>query len=165
MVRRRSPKPWNLPGARAALSSACDQPVAPMYRSERTIEEGETRDPVMGKAGDPPSHISPQGEPGERKACRCVRPVRSGPPLQLHLSFACERLRHGLMRSSPDGPGDHEGRLDPALLEARGHAADFLDRPAHQRCSLASSLLFWGERRLVGALAHHRHHGKGQHHQ
>ena len=36
------------------------------------IEEGETRDPVMGKAGDLLSHISPQGEPGERKARRCV---------------------------------------------------------------------------------------------
>src|SRR5919205_2832065 len=33
------------------------------------------------------------------------------------------------MRAPPSGPGDHEGRLDPALLEACGHAADFLDRP------------------------------------
>src|SRR3712207_3330330 len=53
------------------------------------------------------------------------------------------------MRSSPGGPGDHEGKFDPALLEACGHAADFLDRPSHQRCSLASSLLFWGEVRLL----------------
>src|SRR5918995_5629266 len=53
------------------------------------------------------------------------------------------------MRASPDGPGNHEGRLDPALLEACGHAADFLDRPAYQRCSLASSFLFWGEPRLL----------------
>src|SRR5215212_7155398 len=53
------------------------------------------------------------------------------------------------MRSSPGGPGDHEGRLDPALLEACGHAADFLDRPAYQRCSRASSLLFWGDVRLL----------------
>src|ERR671920_419768 len=53
------------------------------------------------------------------------------------------------MRASPSGPGDHKGRLDPALLEACGHAADFLDRPSHQRCSLPSSLLFWGEVRLL----------------
>src|SRR5918997_5643054 len=49
------------------------------------------------------------------------------------------------MRASPGGPGDYKGRLDPALLEACGHAADFLDRPAYQRCSLAASLLFWGD--------------------
>ena len=54
------------------------------------------------------------------------------------------------MRSSPRGPGDHEGRLDPALLETCGDPADFLDRPAYQRCSRASSFLFWGEvRRLA----------------
>src|SRR5215218_7454342 len=53
------------------------------------------------------------------------------------------------MRASPRGPGDHEGGLDPALLKACGHAADFLDRPSHQRCSLASLLLFWGEVRLL----------------
>src|SRR5215207_11700449 len=53
------------------------------------------------------------------------------------------------MGSSPRGPGDHIGWLDPALVEACGHAADFLDRPAHQRCSLASSFLFWGELRLL----------------
>src|SRR3712207_4326081 len=49
------------------------------------------------------------------------------------------------MRPSPRRPGDHDGRLDPALLEACGHAADFLDRPSYQRCSLASSFRFWGE--------------------
>src|ERR671912_832469 len=53
------------------------------------------------------------------------------------------------MRSSPGGPCDHKGRLDPALLEACGHAADFLDRPAYQCCSRASSFLFWGEVRLL----------------
>src|SRR5215210_1269568 len=53
------------------------------------------------------------------------------------------------MRASPRGPGDHEGGLDPALLEACGHAADFLDRPAYQRCSLASSFLFWGDVRVL----------------
>src|SRR5918992_2638990 len=53
------------------------------------------------------------------------------------------------MRAAPGGPGNHEGGLDAALLEACGHAADFLDRPAYQRCSLASSLLFWGEVRLL----------------
>src|SRR5918998_3901106 len=54
------------------------------------------------------------------------------------------------MRSSPRGPGDHESRLDPALGEACGDPADVLDRPAYQRCSLASSFLFWGEvRRLA----------------
>src|SRR3569833_2824047 len=49
------------------------------------------------------------------------------------------------MCAAPRGPGDYKGRLDPALLEAGGDAADFLDRPAYQRCSLASSRLFWGE--------------------
>src|SRR3954471_16247717 len=53
------------------------------------------------------------------------------------------------MRASPRRPGDDKGRLDPALLEACGHAADFLDRPAYQRCSLASSRLFWGEVKLL----------------
>src|SRR3954462_12811832 len=53
------------------------------------------------------------------------------------------------MRASPSRPGDYKGRLDPALLEACGHAADFLDRPAYQRCSLASSLLSWGEVRAL----------------
>src|ERR671912_2391756 len=53
------------------------------------------------------------------------------------------------MRASPSRPGDYEGRLDPALLEACGDAADFLDRPAYQRCSLASSRLFWGDVRLL----------------
>src|SRR5436309_11803921 len=57
------------------------------------------------------------------------------------------------MRAAPRGPGDHEGRLDPALLETCGHAADFLDRPAYQRCSLASSFLFWGD---VSVLARSR---------
>jgi hypothetical protein len=28
------------------------------------------------------------------------------------------------MHAAPGGPGDHEGRLDPALLEAGGRAAD-----------------------------------------
>src|SRR5215211_1209777 len=57
------------------------------------------------------------------------------------------------MRASPSRPGDYKGRLDPALLEACGHAADFLDRPAYQRCSLTSSLLFWGD---VSVLARSR---------
>ena len=35
------------------------------------------------------------------------------------------------------------------LLEAGGDAADFLDRPSHQRRSLASSLLFWGDVRVL----------------
>src|SRR5215204_4955611 len=53
------------------------------------------------------------------------------------------------MRSSPGGPSNHKGRLDVALVEAYGDAADFLDRPAYQRCSRASSFLFWGEVRLL----------------
>src|SRR5215204_7465897 len=53
------------------------------------------------------------------------------------------------MRSSPSGPGDHESRVDLSLAQACGHAANFLDRPAYQRCSLASSLLFWGEVKLL----------------
>src|SRR3712207_5569777 len=53
------------------------------------------------------------------------------------------------MRATPGGPGDHEGGVDATLLKTCGHAADFLDRPADQRCSLASSLLFWGEVRAL----------------
>src|ERR671913_1974541 len=53
------------------------------------------------------------------------------------------------MRTAPGGPSNHESRFYLMLLEACGHAADFLDRPAYQRCSLASSLLFWGEVRLL----------------
>src|SRR5215210_9564324 len=53
------------------------------------------------------------------------------------------------MRAAPGRPGDHESRLDPALLETCGHAADFLDRPADQRCSLASWFLFWGDVRVL----------------
>src|SRR5215213_4835969 len=53
------------------------------------------------------------------------------------------------MSAAPGGPGNHEGGLDAVLLEACGHAADFLDRPAYQRCSLAASLLFWGDGRVL----------------
>src|SRR5215210_145453 len=53
------------------------------------------------------------------------------------------------MRAAPGGPGNHEGRFDLMLLEACGHTADFLDRPAYQRCSLASSFLFWGDVRVL----------------
>jgi hypothetical protein len=35
--------------------------------------------------------------------------------LQLQGVFEVSLLRHGLMASSPDGPGDDERRLDPAL--------------------------------------------------
>jgi hypothetical protein len=35
--------------------------------------------------------------------------------LQLQGVFEVSPLRHGLMTSSPDGPGDDERRLDPAL--------------------------------------------------
>src|SRR4029453_4701404 len=54
------------------------------------------------------------------------------------------------MRAPPGGPGDHESRFDSSLTQAYGDAADFVDRPAYQRCSLASARLFWGEvRRLA----------------
>src|SRR5215207_765952 len=53
------------------------------------------------------------------------------------------------MRASPGGPGNHDSWLDPVLLEACGDAADFLDRPAYQRCSRASSFLFWGDVRVL----------------
>jgi hypothetical protein len=35
--------------------------------------------------------------------------------LQLQGVFKVSLLRHGLMASSPGGPGDDERRLDPAL--------------------------------------------------
>ena len=74
--------------------------------------------------------------------------------LQLHVlfaecSFAVGLLREGLVGAAPGRPGDHERRLDPALSEARGDAADFLDGPAHQRDSLMSSFLLGGERRRL----------------
>src|SRR5271165_5712084 len=41
------------------------------------------------------------------------------------------RLRcGGLMRSSPDGPGDNACGLDVSLREPCGYAADFLNGPA-----------------------------------
>src|SRR5215217_9654887 len=53
------------------------------------------------------------------------------------------------MRSSPCRPGDYKSGLDLVLGQAGGDTADFLDRPADQRCSLASWFLFWGEVRLL----------------
>jgi hypothetical protein len=50
-----------------------------------------------------------------------------------------EGLRHRLVHLSPGGTSDHEIRLDTALGETGGHAADFLTRPSHQRCLRASS--------------------------
>jgi L-alanine-DL-glutamate epimerase-like enolase superfamily enzyme len=38
-----------------------------------------------------------------------------GLALQLQGVFEVSPLRHGLMTSSPDGPGDDQRRLDPAL--------------------------------------------------
>jgi hypothetical protein len=43
------------------------------------------------------------------------RLVLRGVALQLQGSLEVGLLRHGLMASSPDGPGDDERRLDPAL--------------------------------------------------
>jgi len=39
----------------------------------------------------------------------------------------------GLMRPSPDGPGDDVRWLDALLRELCGYAADFLDGPADKR--------------------------------
>ena len=39
----------------------------------------------------------------------------------------------GLMRPSPDGPGDDARRLDAPLREPGGYAADFLNGPADKR--------------------------------
>jgi hypothetical protein len=59
---------------------------------------------------------------GEQAACvfcataRCFRPAYAANlALQLQGVFEVSPLRHGLMTSSPDGPGDDERRLDPAL--------------------------------------------------
>ncbi len=38
----------------------------------------------------------------------------------------------GLVRASPDGPGDDKGGLDASLRQACGDVADFLDRPANE---------------------------------
>jgi hypothetical protein len=43
------------------------------------------------------------------------RPASPRLALQLQGVFEVSPLRHGLMTSSPDGPGDDERRLDPAL--------------------------------------------------
>src|SRR5215217_9418300 len=53
------------------------------------------------------------------------------------------------MRSSPCRPGDYKSGLDLVLGQAGGDTADFLDRPADQRCSLASWFLFWGVVRVL----------------
>ena len=48
------------------------------------------------------------------------------------------------MRAPPGGPGNHDGGLDPALLEAGGGAAGFLVRTTDHGCGLASSVFFLG---------------------
>jgi hypothetical protein len=57
-----------------------------------------------------------------RPVARFVGPVnrrhaarRDGLALQLQGAFEVRLLRHRLVTSSPDGPGDDERRLDPAL--------------------------------------------------
>src|SRR5512147_2366890 len=47
------------------------------------------------------------------------------------------------MASSPDGPGDDAGRLDLALGQSAGQAADFLDGPSHHRRQRSAGR-FWG---------------------
>jgi hypothetical protein len=41
--------------------------------------------------------------------------THAGLALQLQGAFEVRLLRHRLVTSSPDGPGDDERRLDPAL--------------------------------------------------
>ena len=62
--------------------------------------------------------------------------------LQLHFHMCQSCL--GLMRPSPEGPGDDEVWLNVFSSQARGDAADFLDRPSDER---------WACQRLVGLLA------------
>jgi len=44
-----------------------------------------------------------------------LRPSRAWLALQLQGAFEVGLLRHGLVTASPDGPGDDERWLDPAL--------------------------------------------------
>ena len=53
--------------------------------------------------------------------------------LQLHLCLEVRLPRGGLVRPSPDGPGDNAGGLDAPQREQRGYAADFLNGPADKR--------------------------------
>ena len=64
--------------------------------------------------------------------------------LQLQPLFEMRLLRHGLMTSSPDRPGDHKRRLDPALSQSAGETADLLDGPADHRRRGAAAMLFGG---------------------
>src|SRR4051812_30261882 len=63
-------------------------------------------------------------------------------------------LRGGLMRASPERPGNDVGGMDPALCKARCDAADLLHRPADQRRSMVLTVrpLFKG----VASLARQR---------
>ena len=50
--------------------------------------------------------------------------------LQLRICLQTGLCGGGLMRPSPERPGDNVGRLDARLREPYGYAADFLNGPA-----------------------------------
>jgi hypothetical protein len=94
----------------------------------------------------PPRGVDTQHAGSELEAV--VHPIQMGEPgsknyisqtgrglalaLQLHILFPMNSLHGGLMGASPERPGDDLGRLDAALRQAHGYAADFLDRPADE---------------------------------
>ena len=54
--------------------------------------------------------------------------------LQLRFSFEVCATRFGLVGATPERPCDDMSGLDAPLGELGGDAADFLDRPADQKC-------------------------------
>jgi len=66
--------------------------------------------------------------------CSGMDRALGGLALQLRPCLDMGAFGRSLVGSSPEGPGDHFGGLDPLLSQPIGDAADFLDRPADQFC-------------------------------
>lgn len=64
--------------------------------------------------------------------------------LQLHFTFDVGLSSCGLVRSSPEGPGDDVGGLDALLCHPHRHTPNLLDRPADQRPMVRIPLFVFG---------------------
>ena len=85
---------------------------------------------------------------------------RAGLALQLHFCLKIRLPGGGLMRPSPDGPGDDARWLDAPLREPCGYAADFLNGPADKRRAggifrrrLGSARTLLARQRIVAIMA------------
>ena len=73
---------------------------------------------------------SPMAAENIRDLQRWTGQGRTGLALQLRICLQMGFSGGGLMRPSPERPGDNVGRLDARLREPYGYAADFLNGPA-----------------------------------